>query len=101
MKKIILFVFISFILSGCSLFRVHKTDVDQGNIFTETEVSRLHKGMTEAQIKAIMGNPILVNIFTPNRIDYIYTFQKGYGQMQEKKVTLILRGGRLQEIVKN
>src|SRR3990167_5289690 len=100
MKKIILFVFISFILSGCSLFRVHKTDVDQGNIFTETEVSRLHKGMTEAQIKAIMGNPILVNIFTPNRIDYIYTFQAGYGKKIEQRVTLVFGQGRLREIDK-
>lgn len=101
MKKIISFVVIGLVLSGCTLFRTHKIDIDQGNIITQEDVSSLHYGMTETQVKEIMGTPILVNIFTPNRIDYVYSFQEGYGQMKVRQVTCIFQNERLKVIEKN
>lgn len=99
MKKIIpLIILMSFVFSGCSLFQVHKLDIEQGNIITQENVSRLHIGMTEAQVKQVMGNPVLLNIFSPNRLDYVYTFQAGHGERTEKRLTLIFVRGRLQSI---
>lgn len=87
-------------LSGCSLLRTHKLDIDQGNIITQENVARLHLGMSEAEVKQIMGNPVLVNIFSPNHLDYIYAFKPAYGEMQEKRLICIFQGGRLSEIQK-
>ncbi|RDI48049.1 outer membrane protein assembly factor BamE [Aquicella lusitana] len=100
MKKLISLVLISFFVTGC-FFRVHKIDVDQGNIITEENVRELHKGMSQSQVKEIMGNPVLVNIFTPERMDYVYTLQKGHEKMSEKRLTLVFRRGTLQEIIQN
>ena len=97
MKKIILLILLGLTLSGCFL-RVHKADIEQGNIITQENVSRLHLGMSESQVKDIMGNPVLTDILSTNRIEYVYTFQKGYGTMTETRVVLIFQGGRLQEI---
>lgn len=100
MKKIISLVLMGCLLSlsGCSLFRIHKMDIEQGNVFTQEDVSRLHKGMSESQVKSIMGTPTLVNIFTPNRMDYIYVWRPGYGQVTEKRVICLFQNGRLTDI---
>ena len=98
MKKSLILILIGLTLSGCSLFRIHKMDIQQGNIIKPEEVSQLHKGMTEDQVKAIMGTPVLMNVFTEDRMEYVYTFKKGYGEMQEKRVICIFVNGRLRDI---
>ena len=100
MKKIITLFLIGMTLTGCSILRPHKPDVDQGNLITETEMARIHPGMTESEVKNIMGNPVMTNIFSDNRIDYLYTFQPGYGERTEKGLTLQFQNGRLRNITR-
>lgn len=73
-------------------------DIEQGNILTQEEVDRVHPGMTKAQVKAIMGSPVLDNIFTTNREEYVYTYKPAYGDLVEKRIGLIFQNGRLQHI---
>lgn len=98
MKKLLILFLIGSILSGCGLFRVHKLDIEQGNIITPEEVRKLHYGMSESQVKQVMGNPVLINLFSKNRLDYVYTFQPGYGRKLEKRLVLMFRYGVLREI---
>lgn len=86
-------------LAGCSLFNVHKMDIEQGNILSTKMVNRLHPGMSKTQVKRIMGTPLLVAAFTPDRVEYVYTFQAGNKPMQEKRVTCIFKHNRLVEII--
>lgn len=99
MKKIVLFILLSTILTGCSFFSPHKMDIEQGNIITNREVDRLKVGMTESQVRNVMGNPLLINIFTPDRLDYVYTFQAGGREMQETRVICLFHHGILQKII--
>lgn len=92
-------IFLILILPGCSLFRVHKFDIEQGNILSQENVDQLRIGMTETEVQSMMGNPILINVFTPNRFSYVYSFQKGYEKMTVKRVILIFQSGRLREIM--
>jgi outer membrane protein assembly factor BamE len=48
-----------------------------------------------------MGNPLLLNTFSDQRVDYVYTLKPGHGQFTEKYVTLIFRNGILQSIKGN
>lgn len=73
-------------------------DIQQGNVVTPEKVAQLHPGMSEARVRDIMGTPLLLNTFNEQRVDYVYTFKRGHGQMTEKKVTLIFNRGRLKEI---
>lgn len=84
-------------LSSC--FLVHKNDIEQGNIITPEMVSRLHPGMTEMEVRNVMGNAVLVNIFSPDRIDYVYTMQKGHQHRSTKRVSCIFYNGRLKEVL--
>lgn len=82
--------------SSCSL--IHKIDIQQGNIITPAMVAQLHPGMTKAQVTSLMGTPVMLNTFNDNRVDYIYTFKPGHGNMTEKNMVLIFRNNRLSEI---
>ncbi|MCL5272690.1 MAG: outer membrane protein assembly factor BamE [Gammaproteobacteria bacterium] len=101
MKKSISILLLAVLLSGCSYLRVHKVDVDQGNIISPSDVSQLHVGISESQVKDVMGTPALTNLFTDDRLEYVYTFKKGYGKMQETRVTCIFRSGRLTNIMRS
>lgn len=101
MKKIISLTLIALLLSGCSFLRPHKMDVEQGNVYNQEEVSQLKPGMSQSQVKSIMGNPVLENIFDDNRLEYVYTFQPGYGKRTEKRVICIFQNSRLKEILRS
>src|SRR5436190_13827565 len=75
-KSIMLSAAMALILSSCSFFQIHQQVIEQGNIIDPSIAQQLHPGMTEAQVTALMGNPLLVNIFTPGRTDYVYTYSK-------------------------
>lgn len=85
-------------MAGCSLFRPHKMNIEQGNIITCEDVEKLRVGMSANEVLRIMGNPVLVNTFSDDRMNYVYTFEPAYCPMQEKRITLILRHGRVTEI---
>lgn len=73
-------------------------DIEQGNVISQDEIAQLHSGMSEAQVKAVMGSPILVNIFTPNRLEYVYSYRPAYDERIEKRVSLTFSQGRLAHI---
>lgn len=97
MQKIFSILAMILFLSGC----VTKMNVEQGNILNETSVSKLHTGMSKEQVVDILGNPVLVNTFNDNRIDYVYTYQEGRQKMAEKYLTLIFKYNRLVKIEGN
>jgi outer membrane protein assembly factor BamE len=99
MYKLITYFLLMLGLSGCGI--VHRPDIEQGNIITSEMVNQLHPGMSEMEVREVMGNAVLVNIFTPNRLDYVYTYQPGNGIRKEKRVTCIFVHGRLREIIRS
>ncbi|MGE0623528.1 MAG: outer membrane protein assembly factor BamE [Pseudomonadales bacterium] len=73
-------VFLSLILSGCSLKRprlprVHKITVQQGNVITQDMIDKLKPGMSRSQVAFIMGEPVMRNSFDDNRWDYVYSIE--------------------------
>lgn len=64
-------------------------------------VNRLHPGMTQADVREVMGTPVLLNTFNENRVDYVYTLRTGCGYCTAKSLTLIFSKGVLREIITN
>ncbi len=99
MHKLIFLCLLTSLLSACYLLPVHKLEVEQGNMMTSANVNHLHPGMSESQVKSIMGSPILVNVLNDKQIVYVYTFQIGSsGSRTEKRVAVSFRAGVLQRI---
>lgn len=90
-------------LCGCSgnLFTVYKIDVQQGNAVEPEKVEQLEIGMTKEQVKFLLGTPLVVDIFHPDRWDYIYYYIPGYGERERRHLTLHFNGDNIAEIVKN
>ena len=80
------------VLSGCSsvprIVNEYKIDVQQGNVLTQEMVSQLKPGLTKDQVRFILGTPMLIDVFHPNRWDYVYRLQKGNtGAVEMRKFT--------------
>src|SRR5690606_38966146 len=73
MRPLILALFTAALVAqaGCSLPRVHKVTVQQGNVITQEMIDRLKPGMTRSQVAYVMGEPVLRHAFEKDRWDYI------------------------------
>lgn len=76
-------------LAGCSFPGVYKVDIQQGNVVTQDMIDQLRPGMTQRQVRFIMGNPLVLDTFHPNRWDYLYSIQPGGGQRLQERVSLM------------
>ena len=81
------------LLAGCSL--VYRIDVQQGNFVTQDLVERLKPGMTKAEVKQILGTPLLADVFHGNQWDYYFSNVKG-GKMQDRsRLTVFFKDDKL------
>jgi outer membrane protein assembly factor BamE len=58
-------------LAGCGL--VHKIVVQLGNYVTQDVAARLRVGMTKAEVRQVLGTPLLADAFHANRWDYYFS----------------------------
>ena len=93
------------LISGCSaignnidFLSVHKIDVQQGNIITDDMIELLRPGLTEDQVQYVMGTPLLIDTFNPNHWDYVYRYLQGDGQVEERRVRVVFKQGRVSSI---
>ncbi len=70
---------------------VYKMPVQQGNIVTRDMVDQLQPGMTKAQVRYLLGTPMLTDIFHSNRWDYTYTIRLGHKPMEKRPLTLFFQ----------
>lgn len=78
-----------FSLAACSFPGVYRIDVQQGNIIDHEDLGKLNATMTRADVHQLLGTPITVNSFNPDREHYVYTFQEGGGGIRKQRVTVI------------
>jgi outer membrane protein assembly factor BamE len=99
MKKIILAA--AALLAACSFsnpVKPYKIDVQQGNVVTQDMVAKLRPGMTKAQVRYILGSPLLTDIFHGNRWDYVYRYQKDGKLTEERKLSVYFEGDLLVKV---
>ena len=77
---------------------VYRVDVQQGNVLTEEMLAQLTPGMEKRKVRFLLGTPILVDTFNQDRWDYIYTFARGGGTIEQRQVTLFFEDERLARI---
>ena len=91
-KHLIIITYLaSLFLTAC----VYKIDVQQGNIVTQEMVDQLRPNMNTRQVRFVMGTPLLVDPFHPQRWDYIYSNQPGGEERVQKRITLLFEDDRL------
>jgi len=80
------------VLAGC-FPGVYKIDIQQGNVVTQDMIDELRPGMSKAQVRYIMGNPLITDTFHVRRWDYLYSLQTGSGEKSQKRMSLYFNEG--------
>lgn len=92
-------------LSGCNSWsnpidslKPHKIDIPQGNELNQEMLDKLKPGMTQSQVRFILGTPLLVDPFHSNRWDYVYRLEKEGRLLENRRVTVVFEDERLKEL---
>ena len=83
------------ILVGCSMPELFQVVINQGNLVDEGMLEKLEVGLTESQVKYILGTPLISDTFNPNRWDYYTSVSKGDVIYTESKISLYFEDGKL------
>ena len=74
----------------------YKVDVIQGNFISKEQVDALKAGMSRAQVKDVLGTPLLASLFHADRWDYVFTLKRQGIESQAFKYTLFFKGDQLE-----
>jgi outer membrane protein assembly factor BamE len=91
-------------LAGCSyLPRIpgvtpYRIEIQQGNYVTQEMVSQLKPGMSREQVRAVLGTPLLTDVFHADRWDYVYTKEDAAGKREERKLTVFFVDDKLTRV---
>jgi outer membrane protein assembly factor BamE len=73
------------LLSGC----VYRMNIQQGNYLEGRTVDQLTVGMTRAQVRYLLGTPMVPDAFDKARWDYLYYFKKGRLKRPEERHLIV------------
>ena len=76
-------------------------EVQQGNLITPEQAARLEMGMSEDEVQAILGTPLLEDPFSPGRWDYVYQLQEEGELVEQHRLTVFFEDDRLTRIERN
>ena len=74
----------------------YRVDVTQGNLISKEQVDFLTAGMTRAQVKDVLGTPLLTSLFHADRWDYVFTLKRQGVEPQSFKYTVFFKGDTLE-----
>ncbi|WP_175963091.1 outer membrane protein assembly factor BamE [Burkholderia pyrrocinia] len=94
-------------LAGCSSYdsvtqRIaqsitpYRITVVQGNFVSQEKAAQLQVGMTREQVRALLGTPLLADMFHADRWDYLFYFKRGSTAIvQQRDLVVTFSGDRL------
>ena len=81
--------------SGC----VYRMNVQQGNYLDARQVVQVKEGMTRAQVRFLLGTPMLPDAFDRDRWDYLYYLKIGRLQKaEEQRLTIYFTDDKVSRI---
>ena len=81
-------------LAGCGPF-VYKIDVQQGNYVTVDVVDKVKVGQTKAEVRQILGTPLLNDVFHQDRWDYYFSSARRGSLHDKKRFTVVFKDDKV------
>ena len=81
-----------------SVLTPYRIDVRQGNFVTQEMVAQLKPGLSREQVRFILGSPLVADIFHGDRWDYVYSYKQGYGEAQQRTLTVFFQDNKLTRV---
>lgn len=92
------------LLSACGDMRgpcgrfPYKLDIVQGNVLSDDQLNKLCVGMTRAQVRDLLGTPLLVGSMQEDRWVYYHVVSCGGKVMKQKNITIYFSGDTLERV---
>jgi len=80
------------------LLTPYRIEVVQGNVVTQEQADRIKPGLSRAQVRDIMGSPLLTDPFHADRWDYVFTIRRQGAEPQRRAVVLLFEDDKLKSI---
>ena len=92
---VLLFLVVASAVTAC---KVYRPEINQGQAIEYEAVSKVKIGMTQEEVRAILGTPLIQDLFNLNRWDYVYKLVDGDRAIaEETKITILFEN----EVVKS
>jgi len=88
------------LLCGCFI-KPYKFDLYQGNIITPDKVAQVQPGMSQEQVRYVLGTPMLNDVFETARWDYVYLEKPGKGPAIRRHLAVFFDNGRVAKITQD
>jgi outer membrane protein assembly factor BamE len=69
----------------------YKIEIVQGNFVSREQVELLKPGMPRAQVREVLGTPLLASVFHADRWDYVFTLKRQNAEPQALKLTVFFK----------
>ena len=97
------------LLAGCSslqssednflgLITPYRVEIVQGNVLTKEQVELIKPGMSRAQVRDVLGSPLLTDLFHADRWDYVFTIRRQGTEPQRRSVVAHFKGDQLERL---
>ncbi len=76
----------------------YRVEIVQGNVITSEQAALVKPGFTRAQVRDVLGSPLLTDIFHADRWDYVFTIRRQGAAPQLRRVVVRFNGEALASI---
>lgn len=70
----------------------YKIEIVQGNVITSEQAEAIKPGMNRAQVRDVLGSPLIADPFHANRWDYVFTIRRQGAEPQSRRVVVLFDG---------
>ena len=76
----------------------YRVEVVQGNVITSEQAQVIKAGMNRAQVRDVLGTPLLADVFHVDRWDYVFTIRRQGAEPQSRRVVVLFSGDSFQSM---
>jgi outer membrane protein assembly factor BamE len=76
----------------------YRIDIVQGNVLTRDQVELVKPGMSRAQVRDVLGTPLIADLFHTDRWDYVFDIRRPGAEAQRRSVVVRFEGDKLKLI---
>ena len=74
-------------------------EIQQGNFVSQEMVSQLKPGMSQDQVRFVLGTPLITDSFHADRWDYVFRRQKvNSDELEHRKIAVLFENGKLKRV---
>lgn len=85
-------------LAGCGWLAPYRIDIQQGNFVSQDMVAQLKRGMTQEQVRFVLGTPLVTDIFHAERWDYVYLLDRPGEPRVQRRLAVFFEDGKLSRL---